>query len=68
MDDDENAEMKEAIKNLKDTDCIGEGAFANVYKLNFKGKYYAIKKISKDHIENNPDVNEGIYLLNAVYN
>ena len=68
MNDDEIDEMKEAIKNQKDTERIGEGAFGNVYKLNFKGKYYAIKKISKDHIDNNPNVDYGNYLKNALFN
>jgi len=55
-------EIKEWIKELKDSDEIGEGQFGKVYKLEFNEKEYAIKIISKDEIDNNADKKEANYL------
>ena len=59
-------EIKERIKELKDSDEIGEGKFGKVYKLEFNEKEYAIKIISKDEIDNNADENEANYLKKAL--
>ena len=60
-------EIKKAIKNINDKNFLGEGSYGKVYKLNFKGKEYAIKKIPKDKIDTN-DEDETNYLMRALSN
>ena len=53
--DEEEENIKEFIKNSKNLEFLGKGSFGNVYKLEYKGKKYAIKKISKEKIDNHPN-------------
>ena len=53
--DEEEENIKEFIKNSKNLEFLGKGSFWNVYKLEYKGKKYAIKKISKEKIDNHPN-------------
>ena len=48
-------EIKEYIKDGKKLKVIGTGQFGLVYKVEFQGKEYAIKKISKEKIDYNKD-------------
>ena len=59
-------EIKEKVKDEKNLELLGEGQFGKVYKLEFQGKDYAIKKISKDKLENNKDPQLGEYLKIAL--
>ena len=63
MDEDE---IKKAIKNIKPNDYLGKGSYGYVYKLDFKGKKYAIKKISKLLIDYNPRKDLRPYLIAAL--
>ena len=45
---------------------IRKGKFGKVYKLEYQGKVYAIKKISKKQIEDNKDPELGDYLKIAL--
>ena len=49
-------EIKEYIKDGKKLKVIGTGQFGLVYKVEFQGKEYAIKKISKEKIDFNKEV------------
>ena len=49
-------EIKEYIKDKKNLKFIGSGQFGSVYKLEYQRKEYAIKKISKEKIDYNKDV------------
>ena len=49
-------EIKEYIKDKKNLKVIGSGQFGSVYKLEYQRKEYAIKKISKEKIDYNKDV------------
>ena len=40
-------ELKEQIKDKNNLDPIGAGQFGVVYELEYQGKKFAIKKISK---------------------
>ena len=53
--EEEEEYIKECIKNSKNLKFLGKGSFGKVFKLEFKGKEYAIKNISKEKIYNNPD-------------
>ena len=59
-------QIKEQIKDISKLKELGKGQFGEVYKLEFKGKEYAIKKISKDKIDNSPSVEYREYLKNAL--
>jgi len=59
-------EIKEQIKDKSKLKELGKGQFGVVYKLEYKGKEYAIKKISKDKIDNSPSVEYREYLKNAL--
>ena len=59
-------EIKEQAKDEKNLKLLGSGSFGKVYKLEFKGKDYAIKKISKDNLENNKVPELGEYLKIAL--
>ena len=59
-------EIKEQIKNAKNLVLLGKGQFGEVYKLEYQGKVYAIKKLSKKKIDNNVDVGLRTYLKNAL--
>ena len=59
-------EIKEQVKDEKNLKLLGSGSFGKVYKLEFQGKDYAIKKISKDKLENNKDPELGEYLKIAL--
>ena len=59
-------EIKEQVKDEKNLTSLGSGSFGKVYKLEFQGKDYAIKKISKDKLENNKDPELGEYLKIAL--
>jgi serine/threonine protein kinase len=59
-------EIKNQIKDEKNLKFLGQGQFGKVYKLEFQGKDYAIKKISKDKLENNKDPELGEYLKIAL--
>ena len=50
------SEIKEYIKDKKNLKFIGSGQFGSVYKLEYQRKEYAIKKISKEIIDYNKDV------------
>ena len=55
MEEEEKENIKECIKNSKNLEFLGEGSFGKVFKLEYKGKEYAIKNIPKEKIYNNPD-------------
>jgi serine/threonine protein kinase len=59
-------EIKEQAKDEKNLKLLGSGSFGKVYKLEFKGKDFAIKKISKDKLEDNKDPELGEYLKIAL--
>ena len=59
-------EIKEQVKDEKNLKLLGSGSFGKVYKLEFQGKDYAIKKISKDNLENNKVPELGEYLKIAL--
>ena len=59
-------EIKNQIKDEKNLKFLGQGQFGKVYKLEYKGKEYAIKKISKQKLEDNKDPELGIYLKIAL--
>ena len=59
-------EIKEKIKNEKNLQLLGQGQFGKVYKLEYQGKVYAIKKISKTKLEDNNDPELGEYLKIAL--
>ena len=61
-------EIREQIKDKKNLKFIAKGHFGEVYKLEFKGNNYAIKTISKDKIDYNPDEWKRNYLTNALKN
>ena len=55
MEEEEKENIKECIKNSKNLEFLGEGSFGKVFKLEYKGKEYAIKNIPKEKIYNNPE-------------
>ena len=59
-------EIKEQLKDLKKLKVLGKGQFGLVYKLEYQGKEYAVKIISKDKIDNNPEEELREYLKNAL--
>jgi len=59
-------ELKEQIKDEKNLKFLGKGQFGKVYKLEYQGKEYAIKKISRKSIEDNKNPGLGDYLKNAL--
>ena len=61
-------EIREQIKNPNNLKYIAKGNFGIVFKLECNGKEYAIKKISKDNIDDNPDEWKKEYLTNALNN
>ena len=61
-------ELREKIKDKKNLKFIAKGHFGEVYKLEFKGKNYAIKKISKNTIDNNKSEWARNYRKNALEN
>ena len=48
-------EIKKLIEDPSNLKLIGSGAYGKVYKLEYQGKLYAIKKISKALIDYNKD-------------
>lgn len=48
-------EIREAIKNEKNLTLLGKGQFGKVYKFDYQGVTYAVKKISKEIIDYNKD-------------
>ena len=54
--------IKLCLKNEQYLEILGGGSFGVVYKIEYKGKEYAVKKISKFQIDNNEDD----YLKNAL--
>ena len=61
-------ELREKIKDKKNLQFIAGGSYGEVYKLEFKGKNYAIKTISKNKIDNEPNEWKKKYLANALKN
>ena len=59
-------EIRELIKYPNNLEYLAKGQFGTVYKLTYKGKEYAIKKISKDKIDYNEDEDKREYLKNAL--
>lgn len=58
--------IRELIKNQKNLKILGKGHFGLVYKLEYEGQLYAIKQISKDNIDNIPDIDLREYMKKAL--
>ena len=59
-------ELLEKIRDKKNLEFINRGTFGEVYKLEYKGELYAIKKISKENIDYNENISLRPYLKNAL--
>ena len=52
------------MEDVKIGKQLGEGGFGNVFPIEYHGKKYAMKKISKDKVHNNKDLEE--YMIKAL--
>ena len=52
------------MEDVKIGKQLGEGGFGNVFSIEYHGKKYAMKKISKDKVHNNKDLEE--YMIKAL--
>ena len=59
-------EIKKQLKEEKNLQVLGKGQFGLVYKLENQGNVYAVKKISKEKIDNNTDPELGDYMKKAL--
>ena len=66
MNTNEIAIIRQNIKNEKILKKLGGGSFGAVYKIEYQGKEYAVKKISKSSIDYNDDIEKRDYLKNAL--
>ena len=66
--EEEEESLKECIKNSNNLKKLGKGSFGFVFKLEYKGKEYAIKKIPKSKIDYVSDIELREYMISALEN
>ena len=59
-------EIREYLKNINNLKVLGVGQFGSVYKLEYQGQEYAVKKILKEKIDYNKDIDLRDYLKKAL--
>ena len=58
--------IRNLIENEKNLKEIGDGLYSKIYKLEFQGKEYAVKKIAKNKIDYHENLESREYLKKAI--